>query len=405
MGNHSGGMLAKPLSGAKMRVCLVTFYLAYGDNPETRLSDLLSIFKPLAKEIFLITSLRSSSHPIFQNEKIHLINIKYPSQSRFMIVKALKVLTAQLAISWRLIKISRHIDTIFWGISTDILIIPMLLARLVGKKNINFVAGKGFEEMRLMHSGVNGFILSKTQKIIQEGTYLLSHAIVVISTELLKEPWLSKHRGKVFPYALLIRIIDTDIFRVSQPLRQRQKLIGYVGKLHREKGIMNFIRAIPLVLERQRDLEFVVIGEGPQTDQIRGIIAENNLSTKVRLTGWVNHKELPLYLNQMQLMVLPSFTEGLGLVALEAMACGTPVLGTSVGGIRGIIRDGETGFTMENNSPECIAKGILRALDHPGLDEVTTNARILVEKEYTYEATVEGYRKLFASLLKGHGTL
>jgi len=144
----------------------------------------------------------------------------------------------------------------------------------------------------------------------------------------------------------------------------------------------------------------VVVGEGPQTEQIRGIITENNLSSKVRLTGWVDHKELPVYLNQMQLLVLPSFTEGLPTVALEAMACGTPVLATPVGGVPELIRDRETGFILEDNSPECIAEGILRALDYPNLDEITRNAQMLIDKEYTYEATVERFRKLFTSLVK-----
>jgi len=399
MGNH-GVTSGRSSSGAKMKICCVAFYSSYGDNPQARLSDLLSIFKPLAEEIFLITSIGNGSSPVFQNEKVHLINIKFPSGSRFMTLKAWRVLTAQLAISWHLIRKFHYIDVVFWGISADLFIIPMLLARLAGKKNINFVAGKSFEEAKLMHSGTTGSVISKIYKIIQEGTYLLSHAIVVNSAELLKEPWLNKHKAKAFPDAAPIRIIDSNLYKVSQPLRQRRKLIGYVGKLHKEKGVMNFVKAIPLALDQQRELEFTIIGEGPQAAQIRGIITENNLSIKVKLTGWVDHEELPVYFNQMQLLVLPSFTEGLPTVALEAMACGTPVLATPVGGIPEIIRDGETGFILEDNSPEAIVQGILTTLSSPNLDEITRNARNLIEKEYTYEATVERFQKLFASLAK-----
>jgi len=81
---------------------------------------------------------------------------------------------------------------------------------------------------------------------------------------------------------------------------------------------------------------------------------------------------------------------------LEAMACGAVVLATPVGGIPDIIRDGETGFIMEDNSAECIARSIVRVLDNEDLEQVAGNARALVEKEYTYEAAVEKYGSLLS---------
>ncbi len=63
-----------------------------------------------------------------------------------------------------------------------------------------------------------------------------------------------------------------------------------------------------------------------------------------------------------------------------------------------MIENGETGFIMEDNSPECIATNIIRVLNHPGLVQITRNARALVEAEFTYEKAVERYRKILSEL-------
>ena len=68
------------------------------------------------------------------------------------------------------------------------------------------------------------------------------------------------------------------------------------------------------------------------------------------------------------------------------MGCGTSVLATSVGGAPDLIKDGNTGFIMKDNSPECIAKNVRWALEHPNLERIVENARALVEREFTYEA-------------------
>ena len=80
------------------------------------------------------------------------------------------------------------------------------------------------------------------------------------------------------------------------------------------------------------------------------------------------------------------------------MGCGTPVLATPVGGIPDVIKDGETGFILEDNLPECIAENVIRALNHQNLEKIAKNARKVIEDEYTYEAAVERYRKILKEL-------
>jgi glycosyltransferase involved in cell wall biosynthesis len=74
------------------------------------------------------------------------------------------------------------------------------------------------------------------------------------------------------------------------------------------------------------------------------------------------------------------------------MPCGTVVLATPVGGVPDLIKDGETGFILENNTPECIASNVIRALSHPNLGGIAGNARRLIEQEYGRDAMVEKRR-------------
>jgi len=123
-----------------------------------------------------------------------------------------------------------------------------------------------------------------------------------------------------------------------------------------------------------------------------------NISARVDLPGWISHDDLPKYLNQLRLLVLPSYTEGLPNIMLEAMAYGTPVLSTPVGAIPDVIRDGVTGFIMEDNSPECIARNVIRALNSSELEMIAERGRHFVEEEYTFEKTAENWTKIFQDI-------
>jgi glycosyltransferase involved in cell wall biosynthesis len=133
-------------------------------------------------------------------------------------------------------------------------------------------------------------------------------------------------------------------------------------------------------------------------EAIKATVDKEGLTSRVSIIGWISHEDLPFYLNQLRLLVLPSYTEGLPNTMLESMACGTPVLATPVGAIPDIIRDGDTGYVMENNSPQCISDNIIRALKDPNLEKIAIHAKIMVEKDFHFETTVKQWKKLFDEL-------
>ena len=204
---------------------------------------------------------------------------------------------------------------------------------------------------------------------------------------------MQKYRGKI---SVGRQYVDVLALSKTNRLRDRVYDAGFVGRLIREKGALEFIKSLPLVLKDKR-VKVIVIGDGDLRNEIEHMLVKNNIQSKVKLLGWVENKQLPLYLNDIRMVVVPSDYEGLSNLVLESMACGTPVLATPVGGTPDVIRDEVTGFIMEDNSPGCIARNVLRVLSHPNLEQVSENARALIEQEYTYQAAVERYRKILES--------
>jgi glycosyltransferase involved in cell wall biosynthesis len=189
-------------------------------------------------------------------------------------------------------------------------------------------------------------------------------------------------------------VSDYDEFGVRTPVEQRQDLIGYVGRLNEEKGVLNLLEAIPQVVRERPHVRFIIVGGGRLREEILRSLDTNNITGHVELVKWVSHHELPAWLNKFKLLVIPSYTEGLPNVMLEAMACGTPVLATSVGGVPDVIEDGRTGFLMETNTSECIARNIIRAISYPDLQEISKTACVYVRKEYTRKRAFEAWRQI-----------
>ena len=233
-------------------------------------------------------------------------------------------------------------------------------------------------------------------KIISCVCHHLSSHIVLYSPILISDYQLNRSK-----YKILIaheHFLDFTTFTVTTPYKDRPLLIGYIGRMSAEKGVQHFVRALPAILSNHQDLRVLIGGDGQLKQAIETSLQEMGVTDRVDLPGWISHEDLPNYLNQLRLLVLPSYTEGLPNIMLEAMACGTPVLATPVGAIPDVIRDGETGFIMEDNSPECIARNVMRALNDPDLEEVAERGRRYVEGEFTFEKAVERWRGILGEI-------
>lgn len=144
----------------------------------------------------------------------------------------------------------------------------------------------------------------------------------------------------------------------------------YVGRLEAFKGTHVLLRA----MAQLRDLDkvrLVVVGGGgsedPEAAALHQLAAEVGIGDRVIWQDAVPQEDLPDYYAAADVCAVPSYHESFGLVALEAMACGTPVVAASVGGLRSLVVDGETGLLVDPNTPEVFAQRLQTALDDPAM--------------------------------------
>ncbi len=140
-------------------------------------------------------------------------------------------------------------------------------------------------------------------------------------------------------------------------------LIGSVGRLSKEKGYEYLIRALSILSEDSLPASVVLAGEGPERKFLEQLVKTSQLLRTVRFIGEVpNGAQL---ISALDLFVLPSLTEGMPNVILEAFAYKTPVVATAVGGVPELVKDGETGWLVPPRDPHALAQAIREALSNP----------------------------------------
>ena len=372
--------------GKDLKVCLVSFFTNKAFFiPLSHVKEILSEMNPDTRSIVYVTpELSDMMRFDARNDDVIIYKNQGGSFSGLWNYGILN-----LKISWRILTRSKEVDAFLffheWG-----LFLPMVCAKLCNRR-VLWLLPSSLKSIEHTHGFFNRFLFLQ-----QSLSYTIADKLVVYSPNLVAEWQLERYRHKIL--IAYEHFISTDTFTITTPFLHRAHLIGYIGRFHEEKGILNFIKALPAVLNTPDELRVLIGGDGPQKESIVAILQENGLTARIDLPGWIVQQDLPLRLNTLRLLVIPSFTEGLPNIMLEAMACGTPVAATPVGAIPDIIKDGETGFIMENNSPECIAKTISRALNDPNVETIALNARLLVQREFAFDISVKQWKRILETI-------
>lgn len=159
------------------------------------------------------------------------------------------------------------------------------------------------------------------------------------------------------------------------------KVIISAGRLAEEKNWVTLLRAFALALGKQPNLRLVLLGDGPQAEALRQLVGELEITDRVTFTGKVPFEEVPNYLKAADLFSFASITETQGLVTLEAMASGLPVVAVDGPGTKDILEDGKQGFLVEND-PEALANGIVNLIENSGLIGKFKSAALRASRTY-----------------------
>ncbi|MBV9581581.1 MAG: glycosyltransferase family 4 protein [Chloroflexi bacterium] len=198
--------------------------------------------------------------------------------------------------------------------------------------------------------------------------------------------------GEYFPsdYRIIPNGIDFPRFNTRYPpldeLADGRPTVLFVGRLEKRKGLRFLLRAWPMVLKRQPEARLVVVGRGRPLEGYKRFAARQGWSpSDVMFAGYVAAEDLPRYYQACDVFCAPNTgQESFGIVLLEAMAAGAPIVASDIPGYRDVLTNGEEGLLVERQNPGALADGLCRLLGNPELRASMRQSGRLKARDYDW---------------------
>jgi D-inositol-3-phosphate glycosyltransferase len=187
------------------------------------------------------------------------------------------------------------------------------------------------------------------------------------------------------------------------------RMLLFVGRIEPLKGIDNLIKAIALMRSEGVYVCLAVIGGDAESDgeipnaemsRLKAMCEEAGVTDLIAFLGKRSQDTLPYYYCAAEAVVVPSYYESFGMVALEAMACGAPVVASQVGGLAFLVQDGITGFTVPVDDPRALADRLTRLICDPELRKKLGSQASIVAAEYAWEKIAARIVNLYDQVLR-----
>jgi glycosyltransferase involved in cell wall biosynthesis len=270
-----------------------------------------------------------------------------------------------------------------------------IAAILAGIKVIVAAEHNTYRWKNIFHKTIDRLLVKKTNKVVTVSDEVRRFTI----------------EQEKLPSNKVVRIyngIDLERFhRKQEPQRVFHELgmkhgdiiLGSVGRIAPQKGFQDFLEILPMILEKNKKVKYIIVGDGPHRNKLEKIVASKHLTGKVIFAG--ERENIPDVLNVFSLFILPSHWEGLPTVVLEAMAVEKVVIASSLPQIGEIITDGVNGFLVDFTRKDMVISLIDNLIAQPhNLLEIGKRARMRVREMFTIEEMVKNHENLYEQELR-----
>ncbi len=233
-------------------------------------------------------------------------------------------------------------------------------------------------------------------------TRVLANSQATKKALLKNAPWLEEQRIEVIYNGIDLSAFvsaTSSSFRETRQIPAHAPVLGFVGQLDERKGIGVLLSAFELIRARLPDAYLVLGGEGPLREMIESEAREKGWGERVVLTGFV--EDVAAIMHAIDVLLLPSYWEGFGIVLIEAMACGRPVITTDISSMPEIVEEGRTGFLIPPGESSALAeRAVLLLQDEALRARMGQAARQRVAEHFSHDRMIEKLESLFVREVK-----
>jgi len=247
-----------------------------------------------------------------------------------------------------------------------------------------------------------GFIIDKLQYVYLQtiARFLFNMASRVICLTETEAVSVAEVIGGTAKISVIPNGVNVDFFR--PPDEKDSNLVVWVGRMVPEKGLVYLLEAMREVVKHHADVKLVLVGDGPLKNDLSNFVYKKNLQKNVIFFGVRSHEEVSAILSKSSIFVFPSLKEGLPRAVLEAMACGTVVVGANVSGVKDIITHEHNGILIPPRDPKVLANYIVTLLNDENLRQfLGQNARQLMVENYNWDMITRKIERVYFDSVDG----
>lgn len=195
-------------------------------------------------------------------------------------------------------------------------------------------------------------------------------------------------------------VADKKVARSQIHIEPQKKILFTVRNLTWRMGLENLIEATKIIVKARQDILLIIGGTGALEQKLKGIVNDLGLTAYVKFIGQIEEESLPLYYQTADLFILPTkYLEGFGLVTLEALSSGLPVLGTPVGSTKEILSRLDEDLLFKDTDAASMAEKILEHLSSKDLVSLGKKCRDFVVSNYSWDKVAQEYEKVYQEVL------